>query len=353
MCAHQPIERVGQRDDARPHRNFEGGEAARIAAAIEALLRRDDDACRLFEGRHVAEDLERDLRVAAQQRDLQVRQRRRLLQQRVGQRRLAQIVEERRALERRHLARWQVQGAAEQADHLRDAPRMRRRARMPPFHRRRQRRRNAGDVPGGVDTGSIFRAAIDRRRAGRRRAAHRAQVLHLLARGRFERQADTAIRGRRRAPLHRARHGLRHRAARDRRGNLLDAVQRSARRPRASPRAAEQHHGQLLSQRLQLGRQAAPAPGHAVIGDQRDVHPVVLRDRQRLLAIARGGAVVALPFEPGRERGLQGGFGFDEQNLGTHATVSEIGKALKGLRSGSGVWVWVWGASPGLVGGVC
>ena len=243
----------------------------------------------------------RDQRMTAQQPDFEIGQRRRFLKEFVGQRRLAEIVQERRAFERGQGPRREVEDGAEQPRHLGDAHRMGHRARIAPLHQRAHRRLHAHHhvvvrhLPAGLaEVGG---------------AAHH-RVL--------EREAGLAILGGSLAPADGAGDSLRDGAARDRRGNLFDDVPRTldAAAPPSGP--AEHDDREVLAQRFQLAGEAAGVPRRRMIGHQRHVGAIVFGDRERFLGIARAGAVVALPLQPGRQRGLQGGFGFDYQNVSTH-----------------------------------
>ena len=185
----------------------------------------------------------RDQRMTAQQPDFEIGQRRRFLKELVGQRRLAEIVQERGAFERGQGLRRQVEDGAEQPRHLGDAQRMGHRARIAPLHQRTHRRLHA-----------------DHDVVVRHQPAGFAEIGGAAHHRVLEREAGLAILGRSLAPADGAGDGLRHGAARDRRGNLFDDVRRTldAAAPPSGP--AEHDDREILAQRFQLAGEAAGVP---------------------------------------------------------------------------------------------
>ena len=185
------VDRAGDRDEPRAHRDLEAAQAARVTAAVEALVRGAHQRRRLAEAGHRREQLEDHVGMAQRQHAIEAGQRLGRLAQRLRQQRQAELVQRRRLGHRRG----------------------RRPSSMPMARRQLQR---DGARARGV-AGRAGQPAIEERGEGRRQAGFRARlalagVAHqrrLRDHRALELAIAGAILGRRVAPLE----GAVHRAA--------------------------------------------------------------------------------------------------------------------------------------------
>ena len=118
------VERVRDVDDPRAERDRVPRQAARVAAAVEALVVVPDRGHRLVEEPEPLDDPRALLGVALHDHPLVVGQRRRLEQDRVRDRELADVVEERRVAELVEVGLRELELAADRERELLDAARV-------------------------------------------------------------------------------------------------------------------------------------------------------------------------------------------------------------------------------------